>query len=90
MRSGAAGTEYFATPCIIRLRRTKMLVLSNCVCSDQDDSAEPKRTVALSQDTEGRDPVEGAAKVFVKGCESLNNKERNRKAFFHYGLFIIK
>lgn len=55
-----------------------MLALQTVFGSEWSRHPEPKRTVALSQDTQEKDPVEGPAKVSVKGCVSPeNNKERN-------------
>lgn len=92
--SGAAGTVYFATPCIIRLMRTKMLVLQTVFVWIGMIPA-PRTQENSGSFTEGRDRVEGPAKVSMKGCVSLeNNKERgivrNSKAFFHYVIFKIK
>lgn len=92
--SRAAGTVYFATPCIIRLMRTKMLALQTVFVWIGMIPA-PRTQENSGSFTEGRDRVVGPAKVSMKGCVSLeNNKERgivrNSKAFFHYVIFKIK
>lgn len=77
---GKQSCWYFATPCIIRLRGNKDVGSTNSVCLDQDDSSiqDPREQWLFHKTPRERDPVEGPAKVFVKGWVSLgNNKERN-------------
>lgn len=71
---------YLATPCIIRLRRTKMLVLQTVFVriGTVPASRTPREQWFFHKtDTGGRGPSGGGpAKVSVKGCvSSENNKE---------------
>lgn len=71
----AAGTVYFVTPCIIRLRRTKMLVLQTAFVWIRMNPASRREQWLFHR---GKGPSEGPAQASKRLCvPGEKQKQRN-------------